>query len=117
MTSINELYMQTILNSGNTIQTNLSTPKKGYMVACNNTQPKLIPRNGLTKFQFKKILNKLTQNKNNNVCAGFWLNPDDKMWYIEESEKITNKKDALKIGKNRKQIAIFNLSNFETINC
>lgn len=117
MTSINELYMQTILNSGNTIQTNLSTPKKGYMVACNSNQPFLIPKKGLTKFQFKKIVKKLTQNKNNNVCAGFWLNPEDKMWYIEESEKITNKKDALRIGKARNQIAIFNLSNFETINC
>ena len=117
MTSINELYMQTILNGGNTIQTNLNTPKKGYMVAFNSNQPKLIHKNGLTNFQFKKILKKLTQNKNNNICAGFWLNPDDKMWYIEESEKINTKKEALKIGKNRKQIAIFNLSNFETINC
>lgn len=115
--TINQLYIDTILNSGNTIQTNLNTPKKGYMVACNHIQPKLIPRKGLTKFQFKKILKKLTQNENKNLCAGFWLNPEDKMWYIEQSERITNKKDALRIGKNRKQIAIFNLSNFETINC
>ena len=116
MTTINELYMQTILNGGNTIQTNLNTPKKGYMVACNNTQPKLIPRNGLTNFQFKKILNKLIKNNNLNVCAGFWLNPDNNQWYIENSEIINNKKEAIRIGKNRKQISIFNLSNFETIN-
>ncbi len=115
--SINQLYIDTIQNGGNTIQTNLNTPKKGYMVACNHIQPKLIPRKGLTKFQFKKILKKLTQNENKNLCAGFWLNPDNNMWYLEESEKITNKKEALRIGKDRNQIAIFNLSNFETINC
>ena len=117
MNIINELYIDTILNSGNTIQNNLDTPKKGYMVACNNTQPKLIPRNGLTKYQFKKILEKLIKNKNNNLCAGFWLNPDDNQWYIENSEIINNKKEAIRIGKNRKQISIFNLLNFETINC
>lgn len=115
--NINQLYIDTINNCGNTIQNNMNTPKKGYMVAFNNIQPKLIPNKGLTKFQFKKILKKLTKTTNKNLCAGFWLNPEDNMWYIEPSEKFTNKKDALKIGKLRKQIAIFDLSNFETINC
>ena len=115
--SINQLYIDTIQNGGNTIQNNLTTPKKGYMVACSHIQPVLIPRKGLTKYKFKKILKKLIKNNNNKLCAGFWLNPDDNMWYLEESEKITNKKEALRIGKDRNQIAIFNLSNFETINC
>lgn len=115
--NINELYISTIENGGNTIQNNLTTPKKGYMVAVNNIQPKLIPNKGLTRFQFKKILKKVTKTTNKNLCAGFWLNPEDNMWYIEPSEKINNKREALKIGKDRKQISIFNLSNFETINC
>lgn len=117
MTTVNELYINTILNGGNTIQNNLTTPKKGYMVAINHIQPKLIPKKGLTKYKFKKILKKLTKTENKNLCGGFWLNPEDNMWYIEPSEKINSKKEALKIGKNRKQISIFNLSNFETINC
>lgn len=117
MASVNELYINTILNGGNTIQNNLTTPKKGYMVAVNSEQPVLIPKKGLTKYKFKKILKKLMKNNNVNICSGFWLNPDDNNWYIENSEIVNNKKEALRIGKNRKQISIFNLSNFETINC
>lgn len=117
MSTINELYIQTIQNGGNTIQNGLNTPSKGYMVAFNKEQPKLIPNKGLTKFRFKKILKKILKNGSPTICAGFWLNPEDSMWYIEEAEKIDNKKEALAIGKNRNQIAIFNLENFETINC
>ena len=105
--------MATIANGGNTINSSMQTPNKGYMVAVNTAQPHLIQKAGLTRYQFKKAVKRLAKNGNN--CAGFWLNPADGMWYIEPSQHFTVKREAVKVGKQRKQIAIFNLSNFEEI--
>lgn len=113
MNTLNTLYIQTLTNNGNTVNSSLSTPKRGYMVAKSSEQPALLHKQGLTRYQFKKAVKRLT--KKGNDCAGFWLNPDDKKWYIEGSEHFARKREALSAGKKRKQIAIFNLSNFEEI--
>ena len=115
MNALNELYIETLVNNGSTIKdnhTNYSMPVSGYMVADSEAQPALLNNKGLTRYQFKKAVRKFTKG---GCCAGFWLNTDNNMWYIESSTLFDRLPIAMASAKRLKQLAIFDLSTFEEI--
>jgi hypothetical protein len=53
-----------------------------------------------------------------NICFGAWVekdNDNDKTLFLDFSEVLQDKSEALKRGKERGEKAIFDLSTFETI--
>lgn len=47
--------------------------------------------------------------------VGFWYNSANSAWYIDVSERIIDRGIAERLGKHRKQLAIFDLENGEAI--
>lgn len=48
-------------------------------------------------------------------CLGTWDNPEDCLIYLDISAVYQSLEDAIRIGRENSQIAIFDLSTFETI--
>ena len=53
--------------------------------------------------------------KNSNLCFGSWLDTETNKLYLDLSEVLPSKKEALKKAYKREQLAIFNLNTFESI--
>ena len=99
------------LNNGATIQKDgtLCNYAKGYQVSKNDLYVKKAYK--LTKRELLDILNTLT----NGECLGVWI--DSGLAFVDISECISTKKQALKIGKQRKQLSVYNWKTGECIAC
>ena len=96
-------------------------PKKGYMVATigNELKVHINPRlktehkvNELTKKIFNYIGDKFDVWYNSeNAYLGLWYNSENALWYIDISENIADLSEAIKLGKERKQISIWDCEN------
>ena len=53
--------------------------------------------------------------KNSNLCFGSWLDAETNKLYLDLSEVLPSKKEALKKAYKRNQLAIFNLNTFESV--
>lgn len=82
---------------------------RGYQVSEKDLL--IIPAYKLTKKQLIKMLNELADGK----CLGVWI--DSGKAYVDCSEYVSTKKQALKLGKQRKQISIWNWKAGEAIAC
>jgi len=51
----------------------------------------------------------------NNYCIGAWLNADNGLIYFDVVEIVYDKKEAIKKGFERNQLAIFDLDNSKEI--
>ena len=99
------------LNNGATLdkQGNPMAYAKGYQVSEKDLL--IIPAYKLTKKQLIKMLNELADGK----CLGVWI--DGGKAYVDCSEYVSTKKQALKLGKQRKQISVWNWKAGEAIAC
>ena len=82
---------------------------KGYQVSEKDLL--IIPAYKLTKKHLMDMLNRLPVGAN----LGVWI--DQGKAYIDCSEYIATKKQAMKLGKQRKQISIWNWKAGEAIAC
>lgn len=82
---------------------------RGYQVSEKDLL--IIPAYKLTKKQLIAMLNELADGK----CLGVWI--DNKQAYIDCSEYVSTKKQALKVGKERKQLSIWDWKNSNAIPC
>ena len=82
---------------------------RGYQVSEKDLL--IIPAYKLTKKQLIAMLNELTDGK----CLGVWI--DGGKAYIDCSEYVSTKKQALRLGKQRKQISVWNWKAGEAIAC
>ena len=99
------------LNAGATLNKqgeNLSYAN-GYQVSVRDLE--IIPAYRLTKKHLIDMLNELADGK----CLGVWI--DGGKAYIDCSEYVSTKKQALKLGKARKQISVWNWKAGEAIAC
>ena len=109
---VKTIYNTTIKNGGASYNLKGKSPSKGFMVADFGTEEK-IPVKEFTKERIHKyILNHRKQLKGK--CFGTWLN--DGYVYLDISKNIHDKEKAMIQGKQNKQLAIFDLSSFESIN-
>ncbi len=108
---INQIFKSTIKNGGASYNLNGHSPSKGFMVSNFGTEKK-IP---LNQFNKKVLKNYIKANKKHlkNAFIGTWI--DSNIVYLDISKKEKDKNKALEIAKKNKQLAIFNLSNFESI--
>ena len=53
--------------------------------------------------------------KNSNLCFGSWLDSETNKLYLDLSEVLPSKKEALKKAYKRNQLAIFDLNTFESV--
>lgn len=53
--------------------------------------------------------------KNPNYCIGGWLNPDTNQFYFDAVQIVGTLEEAVKIGKENCQLAIFDLANMAEI--
>lgn len=82
---------------------------KGYQVSEQDLE--IIPAYKLTKKHLMEMLNRLADGK----CLGVWI--DNGKAYIDCSEYVSTKKQALKLGKQRKQLSVWNWKAGEAIAC
>ena len=71
----------------------------------------IIPVYRLRKYQIIEALNLI----NNDECLGIWI--DKGKAYIDISERISNYKHALKVGRDRKQLSIWAWKKAIAIGC
>lgn len=103
----------TILNGGATINLLGDSPKKGFMVATEGNEKQI----KVSQFNHKTLKKYLAKNKEElkgkNKFIGTWIN--EGIVYVDISERIVNKDRAIELGKDRKQLAIFNIKTFEEV--
>ena len=99
------------LNNGATLdkQGNPMQYARGYQVSEKDLE--IIPAYRLTKKHLMEMLNYLEDGK----CLGIWV--DGGKAYIDCSEYVSTKKQALRLGKARKQISVWNWKAGEAIAC
>jgi len=91
---------------------NLKEVKKGFIVSFTHIEKTKNLNLLLDRIDFISLA--FPQLKKSLVIGG-WFNKDDNCFYLDLGLNIQNKKDALLIAKQFKQIAIFNLNTFEEI--
>ena len=71
----------------------------------------IIPTYRLRKYQIIEALNLI----NDDECLGIWI--DKGKAYIDISERISNYKHALKVGRDRKQLSVWAWKKAIAIEC
>ena len=86
---------------------------KGYYVSITNNTFNKVRFNDVYKLMLKAYL----YEKNNSINAfiGGWFSAKSKKWYIDISLYFVNRQEALKVAKEYKQEAIFNIKNMQSI--
>lgn len=115
--NLKELYDYLMENNGFTIDFNLEIPNDlKYIVSIPNCEI-IIPLKELTFEVFKANLSKTVKNfiltDYNNKYIGCWINSDKV--YFDISISCNNIKDALIIGKENNQLAIYDFINQKSI--
>lgn len=98
-------------NKGMTLNTNGDTVKfrTGFQVS--KCDLAIIPVYKLRKYQIIEALNYINEKDN----LGIWI--DGGKAYIDISERISNYKHAMKVGKDRKQISVWAWAKNEAVAC
>ena len=109
---LKELKNYIIENDGLTLSSDgeIANLKTGYMVSLSGYEKVIKDIKFLELAQVKSYLKKA---KRLNAFVGFWV--DDGKIYLDLSINISNKKEALKIAKNNKQLAIFDCKKLVSI--
>jgi hypothetical protein len=102
---------QVKVNGGLTVDTmgKVVVYRNGYQVSKEDLA--IIPVYKVRKSTLLEILNTL----NDGECLGMWI--DSGKMYIDCSERIGNKRVAIKVGKARNQLSIYNWKTGDCIPC
>ena len=106
------LYSITIANKGSTIDPQLNFPraKEGYIIG-GISDVTAIPKEEFTLEKFVQTFNVYADKigTQQNLYVGTWFNDD--VYYMELSQVITDKADAISFAKTTDQKAIWDISN------
>lgn len=108
---INKIFDNTIKNGGSSINLEGHSPSKGFMVATYGNEEKINIKN-FNKKVIKKYIKKHKKEIKGNFI-GTWV--DNNIVYLDISKKEKSKNKAINIAIKNKQLAIFNLNDFESI--
>ncbi len=123
-------YAIAIANNGYTLRPrDLTTPTQGFVVGIHDYQPQLIKQEDFTLEMFVKSFNDVARDIVNNncgtlltnyqypngelinvstdLCVGGWLH--EGYWYVESTQVVADKRDAIYLGKHNQQKAIWDL--------
>lgn len=107
-----ELYNEILENGGLTLDKNFNRidKKTGFMVSVAGFEKKF---NNFTYEEVKAVVDEYKSLLKGCLYLGFWI--DEGNLYIDVSKWFRDKSEALKFGKQNKQIAIFDLKTSESI--
>lgn len=109
---MNKMTLKAIkANKGATLNNNgeAMTYKTGFQVSKRDLY--IIPVKQLTKRLITATLAVLRDDE----CLGIWI--DGGRAYVDMSERISNYKHALKVGRDRKQISVWSWNKGEAVTC
>lgn len=113
MNNINNLYNTLLNNKGLTLNKDLTIFNgSGYAVALPNKETK-IQESDLDLSKFTSLLQAYRSDISGNQKIGLWI--DQGLLYIDISEVLDNKDQALSLAKNRSQLAIFDFNELKSI--
>lgn len=87
-------------NGGFSLYDNMTSPKKGYAVAIKG---------------YNHIDEMLNDTLEPNCVRGGWKDTQENKDYFDKSLIVNDIKEAIRIGKERKELAIFDIANMEEI--
>lgn len=107
-----KLYDEILKNGGLTLDKNFNRIDKnsGFMVSIEGFERKL---EHFTYEDVKAVVNEYKSLLKGCLYLGFWI--DENVLYIDISKWFRDKSEALKFGKQNKQIAIYNIKTNESI--
>lgn len=111
---IKKIYESTMNTGGASYHLNGSTPKSGFMVSQVGAE-KIISLKDFTEEIIENFVNENIKKLSNNedLCVGTW--ESEGQVYFDISENIQDKNKAISEGLKNNQLAIFDLSTFESI--
>lgn len=108
-----DLFQKLKENKGLTVTKDLREfTRSGYAVALPDKETKIL-ESDLDLSKFTSLLNDYSKQLADNQNIGLWI--DQNIVYFDISEVIADKDQALKIAKERKQLAIFDFNSLESI--
>lgn len=87
-------------NGGFSLYDNMTSPKKGYAVAIKG---------------YNNIEEMLTDTLEPNCVRGGWKDTQNNKNYFDKSLIVNDIKEAIRIGKERNELAIFDIANMNEI--
>jgi hypothetical protein len=118
---LKSLYRDTLKNNGATIDRNGDTVTKdqGYVVSHVGHEIQ-IPASEFTYATFVEVLFEQAQTLRSSgefygSFVGFWFDQESNTWYSDISQVVYDLDVAKRLGKNRKQLAIFDLESKSAI--
>ncbi len=112
---INTIINGILTNNGISIGLDGTKPNIGYMVAISKDYEAMINNDSPLSLVIRAYLTRhLNALKRPNVYFGAWL--DRGTLYLDLSERVLNKRQALDLGLKRNQLAIYDLNTNTTIN-
>ena len=114
---IKNIILESIKNGGFTIDYKGNTPntKKGYIVSDYGKEKTYFINDKIDMMQLENDFIKYIEitKKEKNCFIGGWIEND--VFFLDISRIYSNKKEALKIGKKNKQLAIYDIEKDESI--
>lgn len=108
-----QIMQQTLLNGGSSTSLKNKVANSGYMVALYGKE-KVI--NKLSSKEIRKYINNnLKELNKDNIFIGTWVDTNTNKIYLDCSINVQSKEKALKLAKQNKQLAIFDLNSFDSI--
>lgn len=107
-----ELYKKMLKNGGLTINKHMEelSYNEGYMVSIYGYEKQL---KSFSFEEVEKVVSEYQKIVKGALYIGFWI--DNNVLYIDISKYVFHKSQALKLGKQNKQIAIFDLEKQESV--
>ena len=94
---------------GFTVSTeNFAPVNSGFAVAVADTQ------NSFGNYGLAKVIAYISKHKEINAVGG-WYNSENKQYYFDATIIVEDRETAIKLGRENKQIAIFDLNNMQEI--
>lgn len=126
MANLVKFTREAFLKSGGSFSLfdNTIDPDHGYMVATEGNEERVHFNNmdqkeqikKLTQIVFKYVADKFDQYfDKDHLYLGLWYDEHDKIWYIDLAENIEDFMQAIDLAVSRKQIAIWDCKNKQSI--
>ena len=111
------MFLDLIRNNGGfTLTKDLQSKEGGFACAISGHET-VYNMDSVTELDIVQYIasKKELASKNSNLCFGSWLDTETNKLYLDLSEVLPNKKQALKKAYKREQLAIFDLNTFESV--
>jgi predicted metalloprotease len=112
--NIENAILNTLKNGGMTQNLKGKNANGGYAVAIKGYE-RVTTKENFRKELISFLLDNFLALTFNNRFVGTWFNNEDGKIYIDISEVYKSKEDAERVGRERRELAIFDLNTYQEI--